>query len=101
VAGALCALGLGFFIAGSQSPTIVLAQDYLPNRLGMASGVTLGLAVSVGGMFSPVLGRIGDVWGLHATMLAIVALTAIALAVGLTMPDADRRRAKLLLRPAT
>jgi FSR family fosmidomycin resistance protein-like MFS transporter len=97
-AGFLCALGLGFFVAGSQAPTIVLAQDYLPNRLGMASGVTLGLAVSVGGMFSPVLGAIGDRYGLHASMLAIVGLTALALAVGLTMPATEKRRAILLGR---
>nr|QOL00312.1 fosmidomycin resistance protein [uncultured organism] len=98
VAGFVCALGLGFFVAGSQAPTIVLAQDYLPNRLGMASGVTLGLAVSVGGMFSPVLGAIGDRFGLHASILAIVALTALSLAVGLTMPSNEKRRALLLQR---
>jgi FSR family fosmidomycin resistance protein-like MFS transporter len=92
VAGFATALGLGFFVAGSQAPTIVLAQDYLPNRLGMASGVTLGLAVSVGGMFSPVLGAIGDRFGLHASILAIVSLTALALAVGLTMPASGRER---------
>ncbi len=100
VAGFVCALGLGFFMAGSQAPTIVLAQDYLPNRLGMASGVTLGLAVSVGGMFSPVLGAIGDRYGLHASILAIVALSALALAVGMTMPSTEKRRALLLQRAA-
>jgi FSR family fosmidomycin resistance protein-like MFS transporter len=100
VAGFACALGFGFFMAGSQAPTIVLAQDYLPNRLGMASGVTLGLAVSVGGMFSPVLGAIGDRFGLHASILAIVALTALSLAVGLTMPSSEKRRALLLQRAA-
>ncbi len=98
VAGIVSALILGFFVAGSQAPTIVLAQDYLPNRLGVASGVTLGLAVSIGGIFSPVLGAIGDRWGLHATMVSIVALTAIALAIGLTMPAADKRRALLMQR---
>ncbi len=95
VAGFAFAFALGFFMAGSQAPTIVLGQEYLPNRLGMASGVTLGLAVSVGGMFSPVLGAIGDRYGLHASMLGIVALTALALAAGLTMPSAEKRRALL------
>ena len=92
LAGFVCAVGLGFFMAGSQAPSIVLAQEYLPNRLGMASGVTLGLAVSVGGMFSPVLGAIGDRFGLHATMVGIVVLSGLALAVGLTMPSSERRR---------
>ena len=99
-AGFGCAAALGFFMAGSQAPTIVLGQSYLPNRLGTASGVTLGLAVSVGGVFSPVLGAIGDRWGLHATMLGVVALAAIALAVGLTMPSTERRRALLAQRAA-
>jgi FSR family fosmidomycin resistance protein-like MFS transporter len=100
IAGFACAFVLGFFMAGSQAPTIVLGQAYLPNRLGTASGVTLGLAVSIGGMFSPVLGAIGDRWGLHASILGIVALTALALAAGLAMPSVERRRA-LLLRRAT
>jgi FSR family fosmidomycin resistance protein-like MFS transporter len=95
VAGFVFALALGFFMAGSQAPTIVLGQEYLPNRLGMASGVTLGLAVSVGGMFSPVLGAIGDRWGLHASMLGIVGLTAIALVLGVLMPSVEKRRAIL------
>ncbi|MCL2616332.1 MAG: hypothetical protein FWD96_01655, partial [Defluviitaleaceae bacterium] len=47
-------------------------QKYLPNRLGMATGVTLGLAVSVGGMSAPLLGRIGDNFGL-VTVLYVLA----------------------------
>jgi FSR family fosmidomycin resistance protein-like MFS transporter len=83
---------------GSQAATIVLGQEYLPNRLGVASGVTLGLGVSVGGMFTPVLGRIADHYGLHAAILAIGALTALALIIGLFMPDPAKRRALLLSR---
>ncbi len=103
IAGFVCAFVMGFFLAGSQAPTIVLGQAYLPNRLGMASGVTLGLAVSVGGIFSPVLGLIGDRYGLHASILGIVGLTALALAVGLTMPAVERagvRRSVPLPSPA-
>jgi FSR family fosmidomycin resistance protein-like MFS transporter len=39
---------------------IKLGQDYLPSRPGTAAGVTLGLAVSAGGLFQPVLGLIAD-----------------------------------------
>ncbi|HEY5339408.1 MAG TPA: hypothetical protein VIK27_00145, partial [Candidatus Aquilonibacter sp.] len=84
-----------------QAAMIVLGQEYLPNRLGVASGVTLGLGVSVGGMFTPVLGMIADHWGLHASLLTIAALTALAIALGFTMPDPARRRALLLGRAAS
>lgn len=42
------------------SPLVVLGQRYLPNHLGIASGVTLGLAVSIGALFCPVFGMLAD-----------------------------------------
>lgn len=98
VAGFICAVPLGIAVSGSQAASIVLGQEYLSNRLGVASGVTLGLGVSIGGMFTPVLGRIGDTWGLHASILAIAGTSVLALLVGLTMPNPDKRRAKLAAR---
>ncbi|MCL2579747.1 MAG: MFS transporter [Oscillospiraceae bacterium] len=69
-------VSLAALINLGHSPAIVLGQKYLPNRLGMASGITLGLAVSVGGVFSPLMGRIGDTFGLSSVfyVLAGVAL---------------------------
>ena len=42
---------LAVFLFMPTSVLVVLGQEYLPRRVGMASGVTLGLAVSVGGMW--------------------------------------------------
>ena len=61
----------------TSSPAIALGQHYMPNHLGLASGITLGLSVSVGGVFSPLLGRIGDNYGL-TTALYVVAGIAFA-----------------------
>jgi len=90
------ALLLGAALTSGAAALIVLGQEYLPNRMGTASGVTLGLAVSVGGIFSPVLGLIGDRWGLHTTLLAIVALLSISFLLGFWMPATAARREKLL-----
>lgn len=98
IAAFVTAIPLGFAVLGSQAASIVLGQEYLPNRLGVASGVTLGLGVSVGGMFTPLLGRIADVWGLHASLLAIAAVTAVSVVVAITLPNPEKRRAKLLAR---
>lgn len=35
------------------APQITLAHSYLPNRIGLASGVTLGLTLSPRGLVSP------------------------------------------------
>lgn len=73
---------------------IKLGQDYLPTRPGTAAGVTLGLAVSAGGLFQPVLGVIADHHGPQGAfaVLAVIPLVAIALAVNLKEP-ADHRLA--------
>ncbi|MDD6650973.1 MAG: MFS transporter [Eggerthellales bacterium] len=63
--------------------TVALGQGFIPNHLGMASGLTYGIAVSVGGVISPLMGMVGDAWGLTyvfalATVFALVG-SAIAL----------------------
>jgi len=62
----------------AHSPSVALGQKYLPNRLGLASGVTMGLAFCMGGIFSPVLGRIGDNYGLETTLLVISGFALVA-----------------------
>ncbi|MGX1515919.1 hypothetical protein RKD44_007207 [Streptomyces collinus] len=56
---------------------ITLGQDYLPRRAGTASGVTLGLAVSVGGLAAPALGALADASSLRTALLPLVALPAV------------------------
>ena len=62
----------------AHSPSVVLGQKYLPNRLGLASGVTMGLAFCMGGIFSPVLGMIGDNYGLSTTLYVISGIALVA-----------------------
>ena len=71
---------------------VTLGQDYLPNRVGTASGVTLGLAVSVGGLGSPVVGAIAGKWDLQWGLLSLVVLPVVAWAAarGLRSPRSMR-----------
>ncbi|MEV4298997.1 MFS transporter [Microbispora rosea] len=65
---------------------VKLGQDYLPNRPGTAAGVTLGLAVSVGGLAAPVFGVTAEAYGPQGvfTVLCVVPIAAVAL--GLFLP---------------
>ncbi|MFI6207986.1 MFS transporter [Streptomyces sp. NPDC051041] len=56
---------------------ITLGQDFLPRRVGTASGVTLGLTVSVGGLAAPVLGALADATSLRTALLPLVALPVV------------------------
>jgi FSR family fosmidomycin resistance protein-like MFS transporter len=80
-----CALYVPF------SVLVVMGQEYLPSRVGMASGVTLGLAVTVGGIAAPLLGTLADHHGVAAPLLAIAAFPLVGLAAALTLPN-DRKK---------
>jgi FSR family fosmidomycin resistance protein-like MFS transporter len=54
----------GFTLYVPMSPRIVTGQKLLPNHIGLSSGVTIGLSVSVGGIAAPLLGWVADVHGL-------------------------------------
>ncbi|MFF1374846.1 MFS transporter [Streptomyces sp. NPDC058308] len=56
---------------------ITLGQDYLPRRMGTASGVTLGLAVSIGGLASPLIGAVADAASLRVALAPLIALPAL------------------------
>ncbi|MFJ6214969.1 MFS transporter [Streptomyces sp. NPDC092296] len=84
--------GLALFLP--FAPQVTLAQDYLPNRPGTASGLTLGLAMSVGGLTSPLFGRLADAHGLRTTLCVALGVFLVAVVCGLrlrnrVLPGAD------------
>jgi MFS transporter, FSR family, fosmidomycin resistance protein len=91
-AGLLTALA-GFLIILTFSITVVMSQEYLPNRLGLASGVSLGLAIGVGGIAAAAMGVVADAWGLRTVMWLIVALAVPMVVLARTLPvtRAERR----------
>jgi len=69
------------------SAMVTLGQLYLPNHVGLASGVTLGLSVSIGGILAPVLGMIGDMHGLRMVFYVMAALSVIPLLMSFVVPE--------------
>ena len=80
----LVPIGLALYLPFSVM--VVMGQEYLPNRVGTASGVTMGLAVSVGGLAAPVLGQIADHSGIGAALTVIAFLPLLATAFAITLP---------------
>lgn len=83
----LALVPLGCALSMSYSPMVVLGQKYLPNRVGLASGVTLGLAVSVGGIVAPLLGSVADRFGLVSVLHLLAVIAVIPLIAAYLLPQ--------------
>ena len=70
------------------SPSVALGQKLVPNHIGLASGITMGLASSFGGVVSPVQGRIGDSTGLPVVLWILVGTAVLACVGSFFVPDA-------------
>lgn len=96
IAGLLLAPGpaLHLFVALTSaglyvpfSLQVTLGQDYLPSRVGTASGITLGLAVSVGGLISPLIGALADRTSLRTALTPLVLMPVLAWLLFRTLPE--------------
>ena len=82
--------------------TIVMGQEFLPGRIGVASGVTIGLSVGMGGVAAPLLGILADAHGLRAVFEVMVFFPLAALALSLALPvrrDPGHAAARALVMP--
>jgi len=77
---------IGFAMFSPFSSVVVLGQSYLARSIGFASGVTLGLSFSVGGMFVPLIGGFADNHGLPATMELLTAVALLAALCSFILP---------------
>jgi FSR family fosmidomycin resistance protein-like MFS transporter len=99
--GALALIGAATI--ATFSVTVVMGQEYLPSRLGIASGVTLGLAIGFGGLGAAILGVLADATSLRTALEVVALLPLPALGLALMLPEGRehlRARAKLAHRYA-
>ncbi|MER6947820.1 MFS transporter [Nonomuraea sp. NPDC000554] len=66
---------------------VTLGQDFLPNRVGTAGGVTLGLAVSVGGLTSPLVGALAEATSLRLALGVLAVFPALSCLLARTLTD--------------
>jgi FSR family fosmidomycin resistance protein-like MFS transporter len=93
VAGVAALMLVGFCVVGTFGVTMVLSQLYLPRHVGMASGLSVGLAMGVGGLAAVVLGAVADAVDLRVALVASAVGPAIGVLLCLRLPAPARRTA--------
>lgn len=83
----VCAFLYGTVLFVPFAAQVTLAQDYLPTRIGTASGLTLGVTLSAGGLLSPVFGMLADAWGIRAVLATLVGILLVPAALAWRLPE--------------
>jgi MFS transporter, FSR family, fosmidomycin resistance protein len=74
---------IGFVIASAFSAIVVYAQELMPGRVGLVSGIFFGLAFGMGGIGAAVLGHLADLTSVVFVYRVCAWLPAIGLLTGL------------------
>jgi FSR family fosmidomycin resistance protein-like MFS transporter len=78
-ASAALSVIIGLIISSTTSSIIVFAQELVPHRFGMISGVFFGVAFGIGGLGAAVLGKLAD----HTSIEFVYQVCAYLPAIGL------------------
>ena len=77
---------IGLLLISSFSVTIVMGQTILRHRLGMASGLTMGFVIGMGGIGAGLLGIVADSWGILTVLKLIAFMPAVGFVPILMIP---------------
>jgi MFS transporter, FSR family, fosmidomycin resistance protein len=86
---------VGVCVVGTFGLIQVMTQEYMPNRLGLASGISIGFAIGLGGVAAAALGAVADAVDLEAALYVSAAVPALAIPLALLLPSprgGSRRR---------
>ena len=86
---------IGFILASAFSGIVVYAEELVPGRVGMISGLFFGMAFGLGGIGAAFLGQLADRYGIYFVYELCAFLPAIGLLTGF-LPNLDRRRRGLI-----
>ena len=69
----------GGFTMASLPLGVVMAQKIAPKGRSMVASLMMGLAFGTGGIFSPIVGKLGDIFTLQSVLMLIVCIPVLSL----------------------
>lgn len=81
---------IGLVLASAFSAILVYAQELVPGRVGMVSGLFFGLAFGMGGIGAAVLGGLADAHGIEYVYRLCAYLPLMGL-ITVLLPDIEKR----------
>jgi FSR family fosmidomycin resistance protein-like MFS transporter len=89
----LTAAMIGLLAASTGPLLLVMAQQLMSGRPGMASGLILGLGFIMGAVGVPIMGAVADEWGIQNAMRLWALIAGLTIIVSMLLPtDAEVKR---------
>ena len=85
----LTGAGVGFLAASTGPLMLVMAQQLMAGRAGVASGLILGLGFVTGAIGVPVIGAMADAFGIAAAMRFQAVIVLVTIAVAFFLPSEE------------
>ena len=85
--GAVALAAVGICVIGTFGVSMVMAQEYLPRRIGMASGLSIGLSIGLGGIAAVALGAVADSVDLRTAMYTAAAAAVPGFVLAALLPS--------------
>ncbi|KDP88385.1 Fosmidomycin resistance protein [Cupriavidus sp. SK-3] len=82
---------IGFILASAFSAILVFAQELIPGKVGMVSGLFFGFAFGMGGIGAAVLGKLADTHGIQSVYELCAFLPLLGL-LAIFLPDLGGRK---------
>jgi FSR family fosmidomycin resistance protein-like MFS transporter len=92
VPGAFALAFVGVAVIGTFGITMVMSQQYLPGRIGTASGLSIGFSIGLGGIAAVILGAVADSVDLRTALYISSAAPVAAVLLTLLLPREGARR---------
>ena len=83
--GAMIPMAFGVF--SQYGPITVLGQKYLAKNAGFASGITLGLGITLGGLVAPYVGHLADIYGVQTALMTLMPVGLMGLLMSLWLKE--------------
>jgi len=83
--GAMIPMAFGVF--SQYGPITVLGQKYLAKNAGFASGITLGLGITLGGLVAPYVGHLADIYGVQTALMTLIPVGLMGLLMSLWLKE--------------
>ena len=83
--GAMIPMAFGVF--SQYGPITVLGQKYLAKNAGFASGITLGIGITLGGLVAPYIGHLADIYDVQTALMTLIPVGLMGLLMSLWLKE--------------